>query len=31
MEIDDIVKVAEDIASGRRGPHYILKVIRSKL
>jgi hypothetical protein len=31
MEIDDIVKAAEDIASGRKGPHYILKVIRSKL
>jgi hypothetical protein len=31
MEIDDIVKAAEEIASGRKGPQYIIKVIRSKL
>lgn len=31
MEIDDVIKAAEDIAAGRRGPHYIVKVIRSKL
>ena len=31
VDIDEVIKAAEDIASGRRGPHYIVKVIRSKL
>lgn len=31
MEIDDVIKAAEDIASGRKGPHYLVRVIRSKL
>lgn len=31
MQIDDVIKAAEGIAAGRKGPHYIIKVIRSKL
>lgn len=31
MEIDDVIKAAEDIASGRKGPHYLVRIIRSKL
>jgi len=31
MEIDDVIKAAEDIANGRKGPHYLVKIIRSKL
>lgn len=31
MEIDDVIKAAEDIANGRKGPHYLVRVIRSKL
>jgi hypothetical protein len=31
MEIDEVIKAAEDFANGRRGPHYIVRVIRSKL
>lgn len=31
MQIDDVIKAAEEIAAGRKGPHYIVKVIRSKL
>jgi hypothetical protein len=31
MEIDQVIKAAEEIASGRQGPHYMVKVLRSKL
>lgn len=31
MEVDEIIKAAEEIANGRKGPHYLVKVIRSKL
>jgi hypothetical protein len=31
MEIDQVIKAAEEIASGRKGPHYMVKILRSKL
>lgn len=31
MEIDQVIKAAEEIASGRQGPHYMVKILRSKL
>jgi hypothetical protein len=31
MDVDQVIKAAEEIASGRQGPHYMVKILRSKL